>query len=343
MSFLAKNILMIAKQKLEKAAELKIIGFDQVEPLYLFLSSSDLPITQTREEEPLRFIRSFGDVFIALGVVLLVLAINMSSLSGYYYLVPAAAFVAISEWLVRVRRLALPGIAILLAILYFVNKAIAFDHENATLLGIASLSLTSLLYYLRYRMPFSLLPLAAGIVAMIIIQIGTDVLKNPIIFVILGSLVFIVAMLFDAMDTKRVSHLSDSAFWLHLLAAPLIVHGAMVSMLVSDHPWIQSINKEILMVIFFSGFFLLALLIDRRALLISTQLYAIYALTQLLQHQLSSGQNIVMYVMMGLGLFVIFFGSYWYLARRIIWGFLSTTRINRYIPDLRLKNRDTKF
>jgi len=328
---------MISKNKLQQAADQQIIQPHQVDPLYQFLADSNASLKPTiNAEEPLKFIRSFGDVFITLGVVLLVIAINMTDLSGYYYLLPAAGFIVVSEWLVRVRKLALPGIAILLAILYFVNKAIAFDHENASTMGIAILSLTSLLYYLRYRMPFSLLPLAAGIVAIIIIQIGLDVLENPIIFVGLGSVVFIIAMFFDSKDTTRVSHLSDSAFWLHLLAAPLIVHGAMVSMLVSEQPWIQSMNKEMLMVIFFTGFFLLALLVDRRALLISTQLYAIYALTQLLQNQLSSGQNIVMYVMMGLGLFVIFFGTYWYLARRMIWGFLATTPINRFIPDLNL-------
>jgi hypothetical protein len=183
-----------------------------------------------------------------------------------------------------------------------------------------------------------MLPIAAGVVAIIVNLVGIDVLQTPIIFFALGLGVFVVAMSFDAMDTKRLSHLSDSAFWLHLLAAPLIVHGAMVSMLISDHPWLQQFNKELLMIIFFCGFFLLALLVDRRALLISTQLYVIYALTQLLQNQLSSGQNIIIYVMFGLGLFVIFFGTYWYLARRIVWGFLSGTIVSRLVPDLKLRD-----
>jgi len=330
---------MNLKHKLQQAADQGIIHPEQVEPLFLFLNTSAVPSAELNAEEPLKFIRSFGDVFITLGVVLLVIAINMLALDGYTYLIPVAGFVIMAEWLVRVRRLALPGIGILLAILYFVNKAIHFDHEHATTLGIATLCVTSLLFYLRYRMPFSLLPLATGIVTIVVIQIGIDVMENPIIFVALGLVVFAIAMVFDALDPSRVTHLSDSAFWLHLLAAPLIVHGAMVSMLTSDLTWIQSMNKEILMIIFFSGFFLLALLVDRRALLISTQLYAIYALTQLLQEQLSSSQNIVMYVMIGLGLFVIFFGTYWYLARRLIWGFLAGSRVSRFLPDFSLRER----
>ncbi|MCW9015317.1 MAG: hypothetical protein OQL06_16245 [Gammaproteobacteria bacterium] len=331
---------MISKTILQQAAEKNIIDSQQIEPLYQFIQHQQGDTVSDNREEPLKFIRSFGDVFITLGVILLSIAINMTELSGYYYWLPVIAFVVIAEWLVGVRRLALPGIAILLSILFFVNKAIAFDHENATLFGAGILSLTSLLFYLRYKMPFSLLPLAAGLVAMIIIQIGLDIINNPVIFVAPGLIVFVAAIWFDSQDTARLTHLSDNAFWLHLLAAPLIVHGTMISILTSDLAWIQSINKEILIVIFFTGFFLLALLIDRRAILISTQLYMIYALTQLLQNQLSSTQNTMVYILMALSLFVIFFGTYWYMARRLIFGFLSGSVISRYLPDLIQK--DTK-
>jgi hypothetical protein len=275
-------------------------------------------------------------VFISLGVVLLVIAVNMTALSSYYYLIPVAGFIVVAEWLVRVRRLALPGIAILISILYFVNKAIAFDHENATIFGIGILSLASLLFYLRYKMPFSLLPLAAGLVGIAIIQIGLDVIKHPFIFTGLGLIVFAVAMWFDIRDTARQSHLSDSAFWLHLLASPLIVHGAMVSLLFSDTAWIQALQKEFVIVVFFSGILLLALLLDRRAMLVSTQLYLIYALTQILEGQLNSTQNVLIYLLMALGLFIIFFGAYWYKTRRLIFGFLADSIISRYIPDLNL-------
>ena len=330
---------MISKHKLQQAAEKNLIHPEQIAPLYDFLNESDPASGLVNTEEPLKFIRSFGDVFITLGILLLVVAINMLGLSGYYFLLPALGFILMAEWLVRVRRLALPGMAILLAILFFVNKSIHFEHQHITTITLSILSITSLIFYLRYRMPFSLLPLATGTVAIIIINIGIDVLEKPLIFFVLGLLVFSIAMIFDSRDPRRESHLSDNAFWLHLLAAPLIVHGAMVSLLLSDVHWIQSMNKELMMIVFFSSFFLLALLLDRRALLISTQLYAIYALTQLLQTQLSGSQNIVMYVMMGLGLFVIFFGTYWYWTRRLVWGFLAGTWISRYLPDFKLKSR----
>jgi len=329
---------MISKNTLQKASEKNIINKDQIEPLYQFIKNEQSNTSSENKEEPLKFVRSFGDVFIALGVILLAVSINMTSLSGYYYLIPAAGFLIIAEWLVRIRRLALPGIVILLSILFFINKAFSFEQENATIIGLSIISLSSLLFYLRYKMPFSLLPLSASLVAITIILIGIDVLNSPVIFVVLGLVIFSIAMWFDCRDTKRISHLSDSAFWLHLLASPLIVHGAMVSMLTSDKTWVPSLNNDLLMIVFFAGFFLTALFVDRRAMLVSSQIYAIYALTQLLQSDLVDSQNVTIYVLMALGLFVIFFGTYWYKTRRIVFGILSGSKVSQYVPDLKIQD-----
>jgi len=331
---------MISKNTLQKASDENIINKNQIEPLYQFLQHEQANNLPENQEEPLKFVRSFGDVFIALGIILLAVSINMTSLTGYYYLIPAAGFLIIAEWLVRIRRLALPGIVILICILYFINKAFSFEHDYATTLGLGLISLSSLLFYLRYKMPFSLLPLSASLVAIIVIEIGFDALQNPAIFVALGLIIFCVAMWFDSRDTKRQSHLSDSAFWLHLLASPLIVHGAMISLLTSNKAWTQSLSNDILMVIFFAVFFLIALFVDRRAMLVSTQLYVIYALTQLFQNDFIDSQNIMIYVLMALGMFVIFFGTYWYKTRRIVFGVLAGSTISRYVPDLKI--HDTK-
>lgn len=325
---------MTTKSILKKAADQSIIEPAQVEPLYQFIQAQQLTDQSNGlADEPLKFIRSFGDVFITLGIVLLVLAINLAELSGIYYLIPVVGFVLMAEWLVRVRRLALPGIAILISILFFVNKAVPFGEENTALFGFGLLSITSLLFYLRYKMPFSLLPLAAGLVAVSIVSIGINVLENPIVFVAFGLVVFAVALKFDSLDTKRVSYLSDNAFWLHLIASPLIVHGVMVSLFFSDQAMPVGIGKEIFMMLFFTGFFLLALLVDRRAMLISTQLYVIYALTQLLENRINTPQDALIYILIGLGFFVIYFGTYWYKTRRFVFGMFKDTKISHYVPD----------
>lgn len=332
---------MISKSTLQKAADKNIIDQNKIEPLYQFIKNETSEAPSTNKDEPLKFVRSFGDVFIALGIILLATAINMAALSGYDFLIPTAGFIIIAEWLVRIRRLALPGIVILLSILFFINKAFSFEHESATIFSLGILSLSSLLFYLRYKMPFSLLPLAASVIAIIIIQIGIDVLNSPLIFVAMGLTIFGIAMWFDSKDTQRQNHLSDSAFWLHLLAAPLIVHGAMIPLLTSEQAWVQSFSNNLLMIIFFAGFFLTALFVDRRAMLVSTQLYAIYALTQVLQNDLISKQNSMIYVLMALGMIVIFFGTYWYKTRRIIFGVFAGSAISRFVPDLKLQDTNS--
>lgn len=327
---------MISKSTLEKAAEKNIIEPHQVDPLYVFITDQKNEKSKDGRDEPLKFIRSFGDIFISLGIILLLISINMTQLTGLYYLLPAAGFVVMAEWLVRVRRLVLPGMVILLSILYFVNKAILFDQASAGLLEFGLLSMASLLFYLRYKMPFSLLPLAASIVAMIIGQLGVDVLKHPLIFAGLGALVFCVAMWFDSRDTKRLSHLSDSAFWLHLLAAPLIVHGVMVNLLLSEQLVFGFLNKEVLIIVFFITFFMLALFVDRRAMLVSTQLYVIYSMTNIIQSTNIDSENMLIYILIFLGLFVIFFGTYWYKVRRLAFGFISGSPVFRYVPELEI-------
>jgi hypothetical protein len=326
---------MLSRHRLQQAADKGIIQNTQVDPLLSFLFEENTDTTTT-QEEPLKFIRSFGDVFIALGIGILVFAINMLGLSQYEYLLPVISFILIAEWLVRVRKLALPGMAILIAILFFVHRAIDFDSDQSAIWTFALIAITSTLFYLRYKMPFSLLPLTAALIAIAAIMIGARMFSDPIIFSGLGLAVFSVAMWFDSQDTKRSTHMSDSAFWLHLLASPLIVHGVMLSMLLGDNSWNQALGKEFIIVFFFIGFLLLALLLDRRAMLISTQLYMIYALTQLAQGQFSNGQNVTIYILMGLGLFIIFFGTFWYRTRRLIFGFLSDSILSRYVPDFRL-------
>ena len=333
---------MITKSNLEKAAEKNIIQPEQIEPLYRFLHEQSADSVSDNREEPLRFIRSFGDVFITMGVVFLMISINLTSVSGMYYLIPAAAFVLLAEWLVHVRRLALPGMAILLSILFFVFKAITSENETSTLLGFAIIAVTSLLFYFRYKMPFSHLPLAASLVAMFIIMLDVNALKNPIVFAVSGIVVFAVAMWFDSRDTERVSHLSDSAFWLHLLASPLLVHGLMLSMLTSEQTWLSVLNKEVIILCFFAVFFLTALFVDRRAMLISTQLYMIYAVTQILRDSSANTEDIVIFVLIALGMFVIYFGAYWYKSRRFVFSFLAGKAITRYVPDLNIQDVKAK-
>lgn len=332
--------MTISRTTLQEAADKNIIEPQQVDALYAFLHNQhNSRAADESREEPLKFVRSFGDVFITLGIILLLVASNKLAISGYYYLLPAVVFVLLAEWLVKRRRLSLPGIAILISILFFIYKAISIEHSQVTTITLAVLGVSSLLFYLRYRMPFSLLPLALSAVAIFVVQLGLDIIQQPLILLLPGLILFTTAVIFDAQDPQRQSHLSDNAFWLHLVASPLIVHSIMVSILLSETQWL---NRELIMLLFFISFFLVALLLDRRAMLVSTQLYVIYAFTQLLQDNLSSSENLMIYLLMLLGLFIIFFGTYWYKARRLVFARVADARIAHYLPDLQLQDNKTE-
>ena len=332
---------MIEKSRLDKAAELNIIQQEQVEPLYQFLQEQPVDPEDNYNGEPLRFTRSVGDIFLTMGIVFLMIAISLSGISGIYYLIPAAILVLLAEWLVRKRNLVLPGMAILVSLLILMFKAMTHGIETTALFGFGIVAVTSFLFYIRYKMPFSHLPLAASLVIMFFLWFDVNAFENPILFSVSGLIVFAVAMWFDSRDTKRVSHLSDSAFWLHLLAAPLMVHGLMIAMLNSDQAWVNMFSKEILILCFFAVFFLTALLIDRRAMLIATQLYMVIAIVKILKDNSANAADITLFIFIAFAMFVIYFGAYWYKSRRFVFGFLSGSAITRYIPDLNLNDTKT--
>lgn len=321
------------KETLERAAHRGIISQQQLKELIIFSSAEDND--EPVGEEQLRFVRNFGDIFITLGVLFVTFSVAAMDLSQLQWLLPAAIFLGAAEWLVRIRRLALPGIAILISTLYFLSQALDISEFETAALQFLTLSGCSFLFYLRYRMPFSLLPVAAGLVAATVSIVGVDMFKHQILFTVLGLIVFITAMSFDARDRKRQLRASDCGFWLHLLASPLIVHGMMTTLLFSETGLLEAgTNREIALLLFFTIFLLTALFVDRRAMLVSSLSYAIYAIFQVVSSNLLDSSNLPLVIFIGFGVFIILFGTYWYKLRRLIFGVLRGSWPTRFVPEL---------
>ena len=322
---------MLSKEQLNKAAQRGIISHEQLNALIAF-SQQEAGAKLPGDEEQLRFVRGFGDIFITLGIILVAISVSFTDIRGYYYAAPILGFILTAEWLVRVRRLALPGIAILVCIIYFVNTLFTELGQQKSLLNLGLITATSLLFYLRYRMPFSLLPAVGSVILMLVYTIGIDILHQPWLLSFLGLAVFTLAMWFDSRDTGRQNYLSDSAFWLHLLAAPLIAHGVMIVIVMAEPGSLLAANRHMLIISFFVLFFIIALFVDRRAILISSTAYAIYAITQLAKGQFADIQSMIAFVFMGFGVFVILFGTYWYKARSLLFGWTRNTMLARRVP-----------
>ena len=107
--------------------------------------------------------------------------------------------------------------------------------------------------------------------------------KNLILgfVLLLGIGVFLFAMWWDASDRARLTRRSDVAFWLHLLAAPMIVapdlHAA------RPQQRARSVGEGLVVVALYVALGLTALAVDRRALLVSALAYVLFALDELFQ------------------------------------------------------------
>ncbi len=290
----------------------------------------------TADAEHFRLITGFNDIFVSIGVIILLVAMGAigQALGGAVMPKPihdpnltgdawreamaqrrlaegvavslAAAFVAGTAWLLsefftRKGRMALPSIILLLA---FVGGVMAaqtgvliglFDgngEENDSvafvLLAVAALITAGAawLHWRRFMVPITIAAGTAAVagtaILLLVAAIGPETgdIETVILSLVFaaGLVVFAFAMRWDISDPRRETRRSDVAFWLHLLAAPMIAHPVFALLGVTDGNDIGA-GAAIAVVAVYIVFGLIALAIDRRALLVSALAYVLIALT----------------------------------------------------------------
>ncbi len=246
---------------------------------------------------------------------------------------PIAAWL-LAEVFTRRMRMALPSIVLLLVFVISAFSLVAHLMENSTDWGTAwfgNLSSTAVLaatvvaagaaalHWLRFHVPITF---AAGIAALIGVLVSAldtaipDILERTsgLIFLPLGLIVFAVAMYFDSKDRARRTQLSDRAFWLHLLAAPMIVHPLVWNMAqVSD----MTAGGAALVIGLFVILAVVALVVDRRALLVSSLIYLGYALSTIIGRQ-AFGTETAGISVLAVGSVVLLLSVAWKPLRRAI-------------------------
>jgi len=90
--------------------------------------------------------------------------------------------------------------------------------------------------------------------------------------------------------------------------------------------------KELFMILFFISFFLVALYVDRRALLVSSLSYAIYAVISLSKTNAFDIENLTLLIFAAFGAFIIFFGTYWYKIRNSLFSKTEHFPLSKYVP-----------
>ena len=204
-------------------------------------------------------------------------------------------------------------------------------------------------FYWRFKLPFALLPLAAslvvaaiGVASFIVPQAAA--VSDTVVLLLCGLGVFAAAMSFDISDRERLTRRADCAFWLHLLAAPLIVHS--VISLVSDPlagaigrpagPLTPYMNAELAIVVavIVAVLAVVAVLIDRRALLVSGLAYLGGAIAYALAGSGSRSDPgfVVAATLVILGAFVLTLGTGWVPLRRLLLALVPPAIANRLPP-----------
>ncbi|MBN9281262.1 MAG: hypothetical protein J0H37_03165 [Hyphomicrobium denitrificans] len=314
------------------------------------------------DEERFRFLNGFNDVFLTIGVLLVAGAVLAATSTTFFGLgwaatmaVGAAVFWALSEILVGRLRAVLPGMVLSILFVVFAAAAVviqlhwdnlktsnwdvaselAFWRNPTLVFGIPAL-VAALAYYLRFRLPFALALIACfgyAVAARSLYDIGVGFSVTAIGY---GLLVLAVALAYDARDPQRVTRLSDCAFWLHLVAAPLIVSPAL--MLIKHATNSGATSAIVLLTVLLLAIFALA--IDRRALLVSSLASFTVAVYDILSGGVGlpdrGGIPISFILTLALvGGFVLLLGVFWHPLRQRLLPFLQSMPFARNLPPAR--------
>lgn len=337
-------------------------------------------------EEDLRFIRNFHDVFLATGIVLLAIGLAIGvgvyvSTAGItdpqvgtvttagLFAGCAAIMWGLGEVFARRRRLFLPAIAIvcsltiftvIAAALFYIGVLLGRDFNSndwnfeqmppemrtGILIASAFAFIAPFVFYLRFRLPFSLGLTGAGVAFFAIVAVATTnfafaMQQMASMYLVLGVALFLAGVAFDARDPARTSRYSDNGFWLHFAAAPLILGGAfgLIGQVFGAEPSLPSSSGALieaareggsnanaqavltLAVVLLLG--VVSLLINRRVLIVSTLITTGVAIGILMKAVGLGAGALAASTLIVLGAFVLILGASWHTTRRALLGWVK--------------------
>ncbi|MGL5136591.1 MAG: hypothetical protein ACRC7G_02370, partial [Beijerinckiaceae bacterium] len=127
-------------------------------------------------------------------------------------------------------------------------------------------------------------------------------------------------------DPERLTWRNDAAFWLHILAAPLIVHPAVFQL--AGGPAMLAGGSPLVIMALFAFFTLVAVVVDRRALIVSALVYAGGALMYFTK---DAGGGVAFSLLI-LGLAVLALSAGWRTIRRVLMPLLPLGSLRGKLP-----------
>lgn len=291
-------------------------------------NSQDALFMQAKQGELFDFIKGYTDILITLGLCLFQIGFALSLLSLFddnnwphiwVLIILASLQIGLSAYYLRYRRLKLPGMSICLGLAATIFAIAFFEDWTQELIWIAPL--LGLLFYIAFRLPF-VLYLTALSGALLIFDLsdkGFETGPSLEISILYGCILVVIALYFDIRDRLRETRLAQNAFWLHLAAAPCLIHPFAFPLLIDDSLY-ASLGLFVAIIILS----LFSIIIDRRSFLLSSSLYLLALLIKLLffQDQTDMMTTSLFFIFFLIGVFLTSIGSFWEHIRKTIMSIL---------------------
>ena len=286
------------------------------------------------EDEPFEFFRGFSEIFISIGLVILLSGVTalLAAFGGFALLtlVPLAS-AGIAWWWATYftlrRRMTLPSMVLASAygagILIFAFTILArggMDERGVAIIGFLLAAAGMVLWYRRFRLPFAafltggaVLGAVYSITASASTVVGLiggggyraffDLGESPAFAtatLLFGIGAFLVGMWFDTRDPHRLGRHSATAFWCHLLAAPALVNTVAITLMNGGGIGLLAVALVLITV--------LALIIDRRSFLTA----AIAYIATVIAWVMGEGDGTEwIFILLLLGGFITAIGTWW--------------------------------
>ncbi|WP_409432764.1 hypothetical protein ACJ3XI_11230 [Litorimonas sp. RW-G-Af-16] len=340
----------MTETQIAAALDAGIISPDQAQAMRADLGQNPAPTRPSKptdavigQEDNMRFLRSFSDVFIGIGLILLVLGLSgMTAMigGGTLYLAAAAGVAVLADFFGRKKRAHFPTLILALTFLIFAQRGFgAWLGGSGTLAALVTAGVMGLFYW-RIRLPFCVALIALSLLYLlfaILAETMPELTRGNlgVVLFLSGLVVFGVALIYDMQDLHRRTRFADNAFWLHFIAAPLLIHGLVImsiktksDVLFGFIPMVSVSRADagfMLVIIFILT--LIGLAINRRALIVSSLGYAGFALAYLFDGVGMNFATSALSALLALGALVVFLGVGWHEARNLLIKVLPKWRI----------------
>lgn len=345
------------QRDIDAAKQAGILDESKAAELTAFFKDRRLPNTgDVTEEQTLRFLSNFNDIFISIGLVILSIGVMMASGamlggSGNAFVILAPILVVmwlLLEYFAGRRRLVLPSMTLsvlftftftLLAALwanglgdlnsagesFSLNTSDNFDTiKGVALWSAGGAAIGAGLIFYRFRLPFALfliaLAIAAGLYTEAFSNGNVSSIYSGSASLLIGSITLAVAILFDMRDPKRQTLNADNAFWLHLAAAPQIMLGLRAIFSGGTFDTLTA-GEAIPLLLALGVFSVLSLALNRRAL-IAAGLLSFWLAISAITDQSMSGTTQISISLLLLGGGIVLLGAGWKTARRFVLAFM---------------------